>query len=301
MDEHHLIKINELRKRLEGKIPEIPSEHLSNDGLITSTNGIKAAQKLDIQNLKKDAVYIDPSLKNFANAERMLEYMSEASFHYQRPVSSEWDSKQFYIEANSTEEKACESFIEQVLRPQDKSYEELKSQVDDIAEGYSDTTQRRPYYNALNYKTSEAIVEQYPEKADTLDTIQLHDLYLSSLEIGKKINMEPLLKKSITEYMSGKETFKPTIYNVASLSDVKEFAFKSGMYSLEDLDKRIAQTEQEMLKTLDKPLLFSLSNKDLSYVGKVAAKHPEDDIAKQVIAYTVPLLEKRNKNQQHTY
>ncbi len=121
------------------------------------------------------------------------------------------------------------------------------------------------------------------------------------LENRKKLNIEPLLKKSITEYMSGKETFQPTIYNVASLSDVKEFAFKSGMYSIEDLDKRIAQTEQEMLKTLDKPLIYSLSSKDLSYVEKVAAKHPEDNIAKQVRAYIVPLLDKRNKKQPYTY
>ena len=56
-----------------------------------------------------------------------------------------------------------------------------------------------------------------------------------------------------------------------------------------------------MLKTLDKPLLYSLSSKDLSYVEKVAAKHPEDNIAKQVRAYIVPLLDKRNKKQPYTY
>lgn len=301
MDEDNLMMPNIAESMGNRTVAGMAGKILPNDGPITSTNGIKAAQKINMQNLKRNAVYIDPSSEYFSNHEELLERVSEASFEYQKPISSEWNSNRFYVAANSTYEKTCQAYIEQVLKLQDKSYEELKSQVDDISEGYSDTTLRRPYYNALNYKTLEAIVEQYPEKADTLDTIQLHDLYLSSLENRKKLNIEPLLKKSITEYMSGKETFQPTIYNVASLSDVKEFAFKSGMYSIEDLDKRIAQTEQEMLKTLDKPLLYSLSSKDLSYVEKVAAKHPEDNIAKQVRAYIVPLLDKRNKKQQYTY
>ena len=137
-------------------------------------------------------------------------------------------------------------------------------------------------YETQDRKIAEAIMVNYPEKAETLDTIQIHGVYLSNFGNNRGNTAETLLRKSIDEYMSGKETFKRNIYNVAQLGELREFAFKSGMYSLEDLDKRIAETQKDMLATIDERKIRFLSDDALTFVSQIAEKYPEDTVAKGV-------------------
>ena len=54
------------------------------------------------------------------------------------------------------------------------------------------------------------------------------------------------------------------------------------MYSLEDLDKRIAETQKDMLATIDERKIRFLSDDALTFVSQIAEKYPEDKVAKGV-------------------
>ena len=332
MDKETQELIEKLRQKIkENKLK--PTELLdkiitSNDGVITSTNGItgqapvefpahkkparstekidstdtlkKIQQKAQLQGMKKDSIYYDSSIKPWRDAEELIEAMAELSFKSQQPILSTWNEKSFVIEANSTDEKACESFIEQIIKPHEKSYKALSDSLEWLETDYSDTPERRTYWHVLNAKIAETIIEQYPEKADTLDTIQLMAAYYLQLKNQKPVTASPLLKKSIDEYMSGKETFKPTIYNVAQLDNLIDIAAHMGWYTFEDLEKRTTQTEKDMLKTLEDTSLWTLDRKGVTFAEKISAKYPEDETAKKVREKSLLVLEKINKGKSQT-
>ena len=243
--------------------------------------------------LKRTTIHFDSEKKYYQDAEALLKEMSEASFEYGKPISSSWNGTEFVIEARSSHKKACEAWVEQTFDLKHSTFEELN--MFSTGDFLVNSPEKGVLYEAQDRKIAEAILVNYPEKADTLNTIQLHGVYLSNFGNNKGTNAESLLRKSIDDYMSGKETFKPNIYNVAQLSDVREFAFKTGMYSLEDLDKRIAQTQKDMLATLDDRRLKYLSDDALLFVSQIAEKHPEDETAKGIRQTTQGLIIQRNK------
>ena len=281
-------KIESLRKRI--KTSEINATIPPNDGPIRNTSGIKdvaTSEKFEtlgknahLQELKWSAIVFDSEQKYYHDAETLLKEMSEVSRKQGKPVLSSWNGKEFVIGKNSTHRKACEAWGEQTFDLNNCSYEQL--QLFSTGDFLINVPDKGILYETQDRKIAEAIMVNYPEKAETLDTIQIHGVYLSNFGNNRGNTAEALLRKSIDEYMSGKETFKPNIYNVAQLDELREFAFISGMYSLEDLDKRIAETRKDMLATIDEWKIRFLSDDALTFVSQIAEKYPEDKVAKGV-------------------
>ena len=256
------------------------------------------AKESHLQELKRNALKFDSSQKVYFDAEDLLKDMANVSVIYKSPILSSFNGKQFVVEANSSLEQACEAWVVQTRNIQETSYDNLKKLLSVSSEAFTNEPEKKTLYEVEDRKLAEVLIQNYPEKADILNTIQLHNVYYENFGKGKDINSttEKLLKASIKEYMSGKETFKPNIYNVAHLDELKEFAFKSGMYSMEELNKRISKTEADMLTSIDYKNLKEYSNEALNFIAKVAAKHPDSAVAIKLSENSLKTMYKLRSN-----
>lgn len=209
--------------------------------------------------------------------------MSDMSFKINKPVKSVFDGKEFVIAANTSYGKALGAYCDQCMKLDEKPFDVLKDCLDMAKDNRKLEIKSKPNFNdALTTKATEVIIKKYPQKADELDTINLLDVYLTNFGSKDSVDIEGRLKKSVAKYMSGEDTFEPNLYNVSALPDLKDFMYRSGMYDIKDIDKRIEQTEMKMINFLNDKKLNHCSDASLSFIGQTASKYPDYPEAKEL-------------------
>lgn len=248
-----------------------------------SNNLSEKLQEINLKKLKQSAIDF-PTDNNFSETlEEVCQSMADISFKANKPVKSVFDGKEFVIDANTLYSKVLGAYCDQCMMLDEKPFDVLKDCLDKVKDERELEIKSKPNFNdTLATKAAEVIIKKYPQKVDELDTINLLDVYLANFGTKDNSKIEGCLKKSVTKYMSGADTFEPSLYNVSSLPDLQDFMYKSGMYDMKDIDKRIEQTEKKMIKFLNGKKLNHCSDASLSFIGQAASKYPDYQEAKEL-------------------
>lgn len=210
------------------------------------------------------------------------------------PVKAVDKEFMFVIEKGANLWEALSAWKEQALKP--KLHKQIKEKPKkypavyvNLLETYNDRTKidctSDSYFEAA---MAEILVTEYPEHADKITMLQLlnaHNKTEYKTDISEKILKE--LNKSAKRFAKGEETFPPTLQNIATLNEYRDFIddyllagkFSSDAYQggtlKEDFDKRVAEAELKMLKELKPEDLEFVSDRLISAGSKIAAKHKD--------------------------
>lgn len=246
------------------------------------THGNEASQKhknLRRKDLLNRAEYI--SDEGYLGIDNLCKKMVKAA--KVGPVKSADEGYMFVVDKGATLEETLFAWKEQVRKPWLE--ERLKNGkitpetlVKIVQKKANSTNIDNTAVSFIEAATVELLVTKYPEHADKLTLLQLINAY-NKAGIGSETQnkIDDLLEKNIREYMSGKETFPPSLENVVTFNNENDILlFSSTMdISTHDLEKRVAATELKMLQSLQPEDLELVSDKVLSEGNKIAKKHKE--------------------------
>ena len=192
------------------------------------------------------------------------------------PVKAEYEGRMFVVDKGAKREDILQAWKEQAWKPYlSKEFDEqtfagvLKSSAKNT--DFGDTV--RSYMNAA---MTEVLVTKYPEHTDDLSTLQL----LNAFRKSSRRNVDTILKaltKSAKDYIDGKETFPPTLKNMAGLDENKgllKFALGVGV-NFGKLEERIQESELKMLKNLKPEDLEAASDLEISAGIRIAERHSD--------------------------
>ena len=246
------------------------------------THGNETSQKhkaLHRKDLLNRAEYI--SNEGYLGVDNLCQKMVDAA--KVGPVKSADEGYMFVVDKGATLEETLFAWKEQVRKPWLE--ERLKNGkitpetlVKIVQKNANSTNIDNTAVSFMEAATVELLVTKYPEHADKLTMLQLINAY-NKAGIGSETQnkIDDLLEKNIREYMSGKETFPPSLENVVTFNNENDILlFSSTMdISAHDLEKRVAATELKMLQSLQPEDLELVSDKVLSEGNKIAKKHKE--------------------------
>ena len=197
-------------------------------------------------------------------------------------VSATFKGREFHVEPYSESKDVMRAYIEQSEFLKDMPLEEMQDilgesvRIDDS------------YISVCKAEVTKKIISDYPQKISEVGTMHLLNAFLNSKDMAlSNKTLRQALHNSAEEYMSGKQTFKPTIQNVMYLDQLEEYLFKSGQYRIGDIEARRQGVEQQMLSSAR---LNGLTDAELSFVGKTAKKYPDNPDAKRVFKQTSDIV-----------
>lgn len=220
----------------------------------------------------------DGSVEFLAREEQTIEQVAKQasllSFQDQE-VSVVFKGHKFNVAPHSDPQDAMRAYITQGKFLDNMSLKELYDILG------SDVKNDDSYISSVKAEITKKIVSDYPEEISKISTLHLMNAVYNSpnMASGNKALIEAL-NNSAKEYMSGKQTFKPTVMNVMYLDQLEDYLYKSGQYRLEDLETRRKGVEQDMLSSVK---MAGLTGAELVFVGKVAQKYPSDKNAQRAL------------------
>ena len=234
--------------------------------------------------LKRRAIYISSKTENggLGVDELCRKMVKEAAEG--RPVKSDWAGKEFVIDSFMPLKQALQSWERQAFKPMvqeridnNRSAEE-KGIIDALEMSSKCTRIENTSRSFIDSALTEALIRNFPEHSDKPTMLQLMSAGFRSSDVESACKIEKLMDARLKEYISGKDTFPPTLHNIIALQDIYETASARKLENPELLKKRIEKTEVLVLETLAPEILTSLSDKELSEGMKIAKKHDKENV-----------------------
>lgn len=243
----------------------------------------EVAKQAKLIGLMKEAITINRTQgTDVLSIDELCRQMVEAATT--SPVKAVDEEFMFVIEKGANLWEALSAWKEQALKPKiHKQIKEKPKKYPAVYVNRLETNNDRTkidctsdsFYDAA---MTELLVTKYPEHADKITLLQLINAY-DKAEIGSvgqaKINEQ--MDASTKKYMSGEEVFPLTLQNVVTFNENNSILLLSSAVNISahDLEKRTAETELKMLKSLQPEDLEFVSDRLISEGSKIAEKHKD--------------------------
>lgn len=230
------------------------------------------------KNLLNDATLITVDYGCDANRNNQVELLCKAMVNAAKtgPVKAEYEDRMFAVDKGATMEQTLQAWKEQAWKPyiSENFKPETLARVLNLSENTDLGNTARSYKDAASV---EVLITKYPEYADRIPMLQL----LNAFEKSNRKNINAIGKaliQSAKRFTSGEETFPINLENMVALNEHKSklvFALSVGVNS-NKLDKRIQESELQMLRSLKPDDLTYVSDAVISAGAKIAEKHKDN-------------------------
>ena len=196
------------------------------------------------------------------------------------PVKSEWQNREFVIDAELPLELALKEWREQACKPllqqkiddgsltPEKLIKTLQATAEDTCVDKKDSDSH------INAAWTEALVTNFPEYADKPTILQIMNAYYKASD-KNAVTLETILDTKIQKYISVEETFPHTLDNIVALQRLSESYSAQKLENPQELEDKIAESELKMLKELNPEDLKYTSDALLAAGRNIAEKHQE--------------------------
>ena len=232
---------------------------------------IKNQKLLDDAELIKVDYGVDSNRNN--NLELLCKSMVNAAKN--GPVKAEYEGKMFVVDTGATIEQTFHAWKEQAWKPflSEKFPPEMLANILNLSQETDLENTARSYKDAA---AVEILVTEYPEYADKLSMLQLLNAFCKSTKKSADAIVEALIQNA-KRFTNGEETFPINLENMVTLERNKDMLIFALGVSVDGnkLDKRIRESELQMLKGLEPEDLTHTSDATISAGIKIAEKHKD--------------------------
>lgn len=240
-----------------------------------------------LNDLKKEAVKM--SQKGYMNIEDLWSAMERVAENTPviATVMPGIEEKEFVVEQGASYRQIAQAYAEQVCDIDDKwNLNDTLIQLEHLeklppepnGKSYAEMAEANLVLNA---------VKKSPEDAKKISTLQLMGAYnyFAGLNNEAADAIKPSLDASIDKYMSGNDTYPPTLNNLHRMNLLHSYIFHSGLYDDEKSEKRLYQAEEKILQDpdllADPDSIVIPTNTELHLAYHLAKKHKNTEVEKE--------------------